>query len=238
MLHRRLTYANVMSTLALFVALGGGAYAAISALPGQGGTIRGCYQKKSGKLRVIAAGKKCLKSERVLAWSQRGPAGTVGTAGQPGAAGAAGAAGAGGALGATGAQGATGSQGPVGPTHGVANQALGGGAPSSTPEGGAWATTTIAAAADGRLFVFARGLLSITCSAGNGQAGLYVDDIPVPASGQPVSTTTTPVNIWGVSDPVSAGSHTVKLETDCIGGNATGGTYGGGGAIGAILLGQ
>jgi hypothetical protein len=39
----RVTYANVMASIAVFVALGGGAYAAVSAaIPGQFHVIHGC----------------------------------------------------------------------------------------------------------------------------------------------------------------------------------------------------
>jgi hypothetical protein len=59
----RLTYANVMSTVAVFVALGGGAYAAVSSIPGPDGVIHACYAKKKGNLRLIAAGRRCSKRE-------------------------------------------------------------------------------------------------------------------------------------------------------------------------------
>jgi hypothetical protein len=84
LLRSRFTYANVMATVALFVALGGGAYGAISSIPGSDGVIHGCYQKTKGTLRVVRAGRKCLRSERALAWSQRGPAGVQGPQGAQG----------------------------------------------------------------------------------------------------------------------------------------------------------
>jgi hypothetical protein len=96
----RLSYANVMSTIAVFLALGGGAYAAVSSITGAGGMIHGCYAKKNGSLRLIAAGKKCAKGEKAIAFNQQGRQGLPGT---PGAAGAAGAAG------------VKGEQGPQGP---------------------------------------------------------------------------------------------------------------------------
>ena len=85
---RRLSYANAMSTIAVFIALGGGAYAAVQTIPGSDGVIHGCYGAKSGSLRVIAAHKKCKKGERAIAFDQTGvpgPAGTPGQAGAPGA---------------------------------------------------------------------------------------------------------------------------------------------------------
>jgi hypothetical protein len=82
--HTRITFANVMSLLALCVALGAGSYA-IGAIPGKSGKITGCYHKKRGTLRVIdASKKKCSKRERTLTWNQQGPAGQQGQAGQKG----------------------------------------------------------------------------------------------------------------------------------------------------------
>jgi hypothetical protein len=83
----RLSYANVMSTIAVFMALGGGAYAAVSSIPGADGVIHGCYAKKNGSLRLIVAGKKCAKGEKAIAFNGQGRQGLPGT---PGAAGAAG----------------------------------------------------------------------------------------------------------------------------------------------------
>jgi hypothetical protein len=74
-----------MATIAVFVAFGGGAYAAISSIPGPDGVIHGCYKKKKGNLRVVAARKKCSHSERALSWNQVGRQGPQGIPGAPGA---------------------------------------------------------------------------------------------------------------------------------------------------------
>ncbi len=66
----RLTYANVVASLALFVALGGGAYAA--GLVGKNGKIKSCVAKANGALRVVRPNAACDKSERTLTWNQRG----------------------------------------------------------------------------------------------------------------------------------------------------------------------
>jgi hypothetical protein len=87
-IRRRLTYANVMSTIAVFAALGGGAYAAVTSIPGADGVVHSCYQVKKGTLRVVPAGRKCSKGERALAFNQRGPQGAPGALGTAGAAGA------------------------------------------------------------------------------------------------------------------------------------------------------
>jgi hypothetical protein len=105
-----LSYANVMSSIAVFLALGGGAWAVTGqAAPA---TIDACVKKagkKKGQLRVVAAKAKCRKGERKLTWAS----GTVipGT----GAAGPAGPAGEAGPKGDAGPQGPQGPQGETGP---------------------------------------------------------------------------------------------------------------------------
>jgi hypothetical protein len=95
----RMSYANVMATLALFVALGGGAYAATkSSLVGSGGVITGCVPKSGGALKVVKPGKKCGKGTVRLPFDQHGIAGARG------------------AKGATGFTGLTGATGPTGPS--------------------------------------------------------------------------------------------------------------------------
>jgi hypothetical protein len=89
-LNRHVSYANVMATAAVFVALGGGAYAATGSFVGSGGTISGCVAKKGGALRVVKSGKKCPHGTVALAFDQKGPQGSTGAAGTTGAAGATG----------------------------------------------------------------------------------------------------------------------------------------------------
>lgn len=81
-----LTYANVIATFALFLALGGGALAA-TGLIGSDGKIRGCVGK-TGQLTVQKPGKKCSKGDRALSWNQTGPRGLQGLSGTPGQPGA------------------------------------------------------------------------------------------------------------------------------------------------------
>lgn len=82
-LRPRLTYANVVSTLCLFIVLGGGALAAVSFVQANG-TIRGCVSKK-GQLTVLKKGKKkCRKGQRALSWNQTGRAGAPGQNGSTG----------------------------------------------------------------------------------------------------------------------------------------------------------
>ena len=104
----------------LVLAIGGMAWASV---PGADGVIRGCYDARSGAVRIIdvAASHSCRSNETSMDWNQKGPAGPVGPAGPAGAIGPmgpmgpAGAAGATGATGPAGPPGATGPAGPVGP---------------------------------------------------------------------------------------------------------------------------
>ena len=110
-----LTYSNVLATVAMFAAMGGGAYA-VTAIPTTGGVVYGCFHKKKGSLRVVKQGKRCKKGERAISWNVRGPAGPQGGAGSQGPSGNPGSAGTAGGVGATGPSGATGETGPTGPT--------------------------------------------------------------------------------------------------------------------------
>jgi hypothetical protein len=92
-LARRLSYANVVATVALFAALGGGAYAALSGVPDKAGVFHGCADRKSGALRVVQKAKDCKKARTVvrkgkkvrlpgelaIAWNQQGPQGQPGS---------------------------------------------------------------------------------------------------------------------------------------------------------------
>ena len=87
--------AGVLGAAALLVAVAG---VATGAIPGGGGVISGCYEKRTGILRVIdaEAGKRCVSIENSISWNQEGPpgpAGAQGVQGPPGPAGAQGPAG-------------------------------------------------------------------------------------------------------------------------------------------------
>src|ERR1700754_1461227 len=116
-LRGRVTYANAMSTVAVFLALGGAV--AIAAVPGNDGVINACYEVAQNgttplagvpNLRIIdpSAGQSCNPpggagpTEHALSWNVSGPPGAGGAAGSPGA------------QGATGAQGASAPAGPNG----------------------------------------------------------------------------------------------------------------------------
>jgi len=104
-----LTYANALATAAIFVALGGGAYA-VTASPSANTVVFACAKKKAGALRTVSKAKRCKRGERKISWNVGGARGPGGSKGDPGAAGPAGPPGAdgpGGAAGATGASAAT-----------------------------------------------------------------------------------------------------------------------------------
>jgi NADPH-dependent glutamate synthase beta subunit-like oxidoreductase len=82
-----------ISLAALVLASGGLAVAAIPSASND--TVRACYKKKNGQLRIVKRGK-CKKSETAISWNKEGPQGLTG---KPGVAGA------------QGTQGATGSAG-------------------------------------------------------------------------------------------------------------------------------
>jgi hypothetical protein len=95
----KLNYANVMATAAMFVALGGGAYA-VTGTPDKAGVFRGCVSKRTGALRIVDSGTPCRKAkghgkrrdpgETAISWSQQGPRGVAGAQGLQGLQGLAG----------------------------------------------------------------------------------------------------------------------------------------------------
>jgi hypothetical protein len=89
----RLTYANVMATVAVFLALGGGAYA-LSGIPDRSGVFHGCVSNSTGVLRIVRRASSCHKAVRrgkhrspgefAVSWSQQGRPGIQGNPGQNG----------------------------------------------------------------------------------------------------------------------------------------------------------
>ncbi len=93
----QLNHATVVAYLALFVALGGGAFA-MSARPAakkQASTrLVACVAKRGGAVRLVSSSRSCRRrSERSVTWNRAGLTGPAGPAGPAGAAGAIGAAG-------------------------------------------------------------------------------------------------------------------------------------------------
>jgi len=201
---RRPTPAIVISLVALFVALGGTGYSAVSKLLPKNSV--GTTQVINGSLQTADLSKKARAA-------LKGNRGAVGPAGPVGAQGLAGATG---AQGVAGAAGATGAQGPPGPT----TAAVGGGVnPSATPNakfGGVTITTPTA----GKLLVEGNWEgYALTCTAAgtcSGTFGLYLDGAPVPLAGRVINlgasgTRTDSATMYGIVANVAAGAHTVQF---------------------------
>jgi hypothetical protein len=82
----------VTATLALFLALGGGAYAASGGFVSSSGAVRFCVSR-NGTASVVKTGRKCGRRQTTLILNQKGPRGTGGTRGPAGPKGAQGAVG-------------------------------------------------------------------------------------------------------------------------------------------------
>lgn len=112
-IRRHPSYANVVATLALVLAMSGGAVAATGGFS-SGGTLKACVNEE-GAIRLLKAGKGCKKGQKAVSWNETGPAGAKGAAGTAGPAGASGPAGAKGTDGAKGKEGPEGQEGQEGP---------------------------------------------------------------------------------------------------------------------------
>jgi hypothetical protein len=80
---RKLTYANVISTLALFLALSGGAFAAAK-LAGSSGVLNLCVSK-SGAVKALGHQHKCSSGSHLTTVNEQGPTGATGPPGPAGA---------------------------------------------------------------------------------------------------------------------------------------------------------
>jgi hypothetical protein len=110
----RLTYANVIASLALFIALGGGSYAALQVPKGSVGTQQ--LKRNAVTSPKVKPGSLLVSDFRASQRSQlRGPAGPEGLQGPRGATGPEGLQGPRGATGPEGPRGATGPEGPAAP---------------------------------------------------------------------------------------------------------------------------
>jgi hypothetical protein len=86
--------AMVVATIALIVALGGSAYAALSGIPDSNGVFHGCVNKQTGALRLVRTGscrttKKhhgriVFPGEFAIVWNQQGRPGMNGVNGTNG----------------------------------------------------------------------------------------------------------------------------------------------------------
>jgi collagen triple helix repeat protein len=143
-----LTYANVVSTIALFVVLSGAAYAATRLPINSVGTAQlkanavtsakvqdGALLRKDFKVGQLPAGARGLPGPAGQAGAV-GPQGPAGPAGPPGPSGQQGAPGPQGSVGQPGAAGAVGAQGPAGPAGPQGIQGVAGQSGSQGPAGG------------------------------------------------------------------------------------------------------
>jgi hypothetical protein len=218
--------------LALFVALGGGAYATTSALTAGRTAIHGCIEHGNDEIYVASH---CQPGDRAIDWAREGPAGPRGRQGHPGLKGPKGDPGAkgdpgqqgnAGPIGPQGSKGDTGSRGPVGPTAGALG---GGGTPPSLTAGApavdVAATTTISLTGTGSVLAFGmptadvkRQCAQAGCDVGGIHLGLYLDDQPMPGSDEPLgagaggNAVVGPYgSVQGLMTGVAPGSHTLKV---------------------------
>lgn len=86
------TRARIVGAIIIALLLGGATTAlGVIGIPDADGRIYGCYENKSGELRLVPAGEQCAKNETSIYWNQTGPVGPTGPQGAKGDTGAAGA---------------------------------------------------------------------------------------------------------------------------------------------------
>ena len=224
-----LTYANVVATAALFVALGGGAYAAFRVPRNSVGTAQ--IKNNAVTPRKVRNGSLTLKDFA--------PGQVTQLKGAPGAPGATG------ATGPMGQQGPKGDTGAPGLSQGFGTAVAAGAAVNANPNSGAILQATFVTTSPGRLVVTMRGQITVTCT-GSGEidGGLYVDaSHGLAGSGQVLASNGTSfsgeVNDFGITTQLGPGSHTVSYQAACAVGSNTSPTTGGGdGAFAAVLAGS
>ena len=229
---------HAVGYVALFVALGGTSYAAVS-LPRN--SINSAQLKPGAvaatDLRTGAVTSRSVRNRSLrpqdlapgtLLRGAAGPAGPAGPAGSTGPAGPAG------------AQGDTGPQGPAGPTEGTSNDHYSVIGQTVTPEATfdvASFTTTRA----GRVHVTkVMSYLSVGCSAGTWRVFLVVDGVRVPGTVVGLIPTGTPLRglaVTGVTERLAAGVHDARIGVDCPDGNYTGSSSSSTQTVSAIVLG-
>jgi hypothetical protein len=136
-----------------------------------------------------------------------------------------------------------GPQGPVGPTCATAFSNPQDPVPPETPDvftlNGQYAHQFFTPTS-GRLLVFASlRHLAINCSAGNGNAFLFLDSVGVPGSGQvqPNVNPTDPFTPIALTDVVPAGEHRLSIAPDCPLGDHNGDSSSADGDLRAVLVG-
>ena len=212
---------NAVGYCALFVALGGTSWAAVTLPRNSIGTA----QVKPGAItssdvRDATLRRRDFARGALPAAGGTGSTGTSGPAGPAGAPGPPGPQGATGPAGGRGEDGTDGQTGPGGPTEGVTSN----GASISPPVGAVdetTATRTVTTTRPGRLFV-TRFIPSstVTCDTGGWRLHLAVDGTRVPGTVTPTyanASTVQNLTLQGVTaGVVSAGSHTVAVNVECV----------------------
>lgn len=219
----RLSYSNVTATVALFIALGGGAYAvtaeknSVTSKSIKNGAVKSADVKNNG-LKGIDIRDDSLTGADIVESTLTGIQGPPGPRGE---------------------QGEQGVQGIPGPT--AAGVILDGGDPSATYDDlDIGPTATVNAPTAGRILVMLHGDIQVDCSEDTDvEIGVFVDGVPVPATEANVAPNVTErVDESGITAaPVSAGAHVITIGANCPEGNITGQSFGSLSLTG-ILLGQ
>ena len=220
----RLTYANMMATVAVFIALGAGAYAA--GLPKNSVKSK---QIKAGAVKTDELGDDAVTSPKVTDGTLLGADFAAGQLpqGQPGEQGP---------QGLPGDDGAPGSPGPTfaavadEPDPAVA-------AESFLPAPFIHSFTTPTA---GKLLaMFSSERVSVACTAGDPTIGLYMDRVPILGTRRSLTSATfTSVDVFGLTATRAAGPHTLEVGADCPGGNVASTGLGNEPSLGVVLIGQ
>jgi hypothetical protein len=165
--------------------------------------------------------------------------GAVKAAKKKGKRGPPGPAGAQGPQGAQGIQGLQGLQGPPGPTAaGVASRLDPVASPDSINPTG---TGTVSIPTSGRIMVLAGGRLSVDCTVGDPDLGLYVDGAtgPVPETQVDlVDNVAEHYTIFGLTGTLGPGDHLVGYGVNCPSGDIVGSPSFANNKLGGILIGQ
>jgi hypothetical protein len=175
-----------MATVAVFVALGGGAYALTAP---KGSVTSKSVKNQSLKGKDVAPD--TLTGSDVLESSLIGVTGPRGLEGQ---------------------EGDEGPQGPPGPTAAAVRSLSD---PTASPEMPNYVgTATVSAPTAGRIYAMASGAFTLTCTAGTGRIGLYVDGVPVPESEITINGSEDAF-FFGLTGSVAAGDRAITIGYDC-----------------------
>ena len=235
----RLTYANVMATVAVFIALGGASYA-VSQLPKNSVKAKQIAKDavRASEVKANAVGTSEVADGSLLEadfGAGQLPVGLTGDAGPAGA---------------TGPKGATGLSGSIGPPGPTFAATIDRADPVASPDnpGVGGATVSFTAPAAGRLLVEFEAVddptsaingVSITCSAGNPAVGLYVDGVPVPNTALTLASGVfAPFTLMGVTAAsISAGPHVAGMGANCPSGDFAAASIGNASNMAVVLLG-